>query len=525
MFEHRMSLSRLILILTMIAPVQALGAYVCMRLDLPGATQTQVWAVNDSRQVAAGSDVGGAVFSEGVWTPIPELPADLRLPADSVPAPLGLNDAGVVVGPAGLVDESMSLGFILDGGAYYLFTYHDELYTNTEPRAVNDAGLVSGWSHGGPAPLAWVYNPGPAGAYPAGFTDIVPVFDGNPSLQTIPGALNNSGLLVGSAIFEPDRLGFVYDPLWQEHGAADAFTYFWTPSRWTAARGINDNGVIAGATVSDDYSAFVAFVGTYGAGGFVVDEYVTCPELGYLWTFGQSINDDGVMAGQAYDASFNYHGFVAVPAVLPVATVDGAFVFDTAVTAGAPVFLDPEVAVGYRYATGVGNPAFTSVRLPTGIGDGSYLLLAGTRAFVLRAGQAFSFADNGFPGGVTSFRVMGIETGAALDPSSPRAFVTEVTYAADGRFTGTMEPLGVGDEIDDLLGAVMDVGPGKSLQAKVLVAQSALYTGRTDALCDVLGAFRSEVTDQSGHKLTVSTAFALGAEAAAIMDAAGCPAP
>ncbi len=69
------------------------------------------------------------------------------------------------------------------------------------------------------------------------------------------------------------------------------------------------------------------------------------------------------------------------------------------------------------------------------------------RARVLAAGLltlAASFADLlGFEpsGGIDRFRVLGIETDAMLDPGNAAAFVTGLTFASAGRFTGTMTPI------------------------------------------------------------------------------------
>jgi hypothetical protein len=37
--------------------------------------------------------------------------------------------------------------------------------------------------------------------------------------------------------------------------------------------------------------------------------------------------------------------------------------------------------------------------------------------------------------------VLGIETSAGLNPSDVTAFITGVSFAGDGRFTGTMTPI------------------------------------------------------------------------------------
>jgi hypothetical protein len=111
-----------------------------------------------------------------------------------------------------------------------------------------------------------------------------------------------------------------------------------------------------------------------------------------------------------------------------------------AVKAGATIFVDPFVAVGYQYAIGPGNPKFASVSLPN-VGDGlfslSFLTSMGIVHQSLAANTQFFFPS----GGVDAFTVDGIEVSAGLDPLNATAFVTGLSFVADGDFTGTMTPL------------------------------------------------------------------------------------
>lgn len=134
--------------------------------------------------------------------------------------------------------------------------------------------------------------------------------------------------------------------------------------------------------------------------------------------------------------------------ILPVALVDGSYLFNVAVQPGQTYYVDPQVAIGYLYQTGAGNPNFLSVELPAGIGDGLYDIYGfdALNNLVLlahdwRGGQVFGFAA----GGVNRFEVLGVEPSAGLDPSNTTAFVTGLTFAAvgDGLFTGTMTPITV----------------------------------------------------------------------------------
>lgn len=132
-------------------------------------------------------------------------------------------------------------------------------------------------------------------------------------------------------------------------------------------------------------------------------------------------------------------GNVAV--YLPSVGPNGVFKFDVEVQAGQTINIDPVVAVGYDYQIGDGDPNFASVTLPD-IGDGLFdlFLFDGTDWLfeaTLLAGVEFNFGDNG----VDRFRVLGIETSAGVNPSDTTAFITGVSFTADGRFTGTMTPI------------------------------------------------------------------------------------
>lgn len=99
------------------------------------------------------------------------------------------------------------------------------------------------------------------------------------------------------------------------------------------------------------------------------------------------------------------------------------------------IFIDPVVALGYEYKTGAGDPNFASVLLPTGIGDNLYTIkLADGTLHAVTGGSVFQFAS----GGVSNFTVLGIEESAGLNPADTTAFVTGLTFAGAGSFTGTM---------------------------------------------------------------------------------------
>ena len=101
-------------------------------------------------------------------------------------------------------------------------------------------------------------------------------------------------------------------------------------------------------------------------------------------------------------------------------------------------FIDPAVAIGYKYAIGAGNPNFASVLLPH-VGDDIFDLFFNGIHHTLLAGNQFFFPD----GGVSAFDVLDIEASAGLDPNNPIGFLTGLTFVTDGSFTGTMTPISI----------------------------------------------------------------------------------
>lgn len=112
---------------------------------------------------------------------------------------------------------------------------------------------------------------------------------------------------------------------------------------------------------------------------------------------------------------------------------------DGGIVRGAFVFIDPFVALGYDYAIGKGDPNFASVLLPNLQSD-PYLLSfvgePGGNPVPLLGGLEFFFPA----GGVDHFSVRGINASDNLDPENVTAFITGLTFTADGSFTGTMTP-------------------------------------------------------------------------------------
>lgn len=416
------------------APGMANADYVFQRIDyqvvngtlIPGGNYTQTWGINDNGQVAmlvldeANNPVGYVYQpATGAFTRLPDPPAALFTD------PLGINNAGTVTGSVYPPDASFQQGFVLQNGTYRLFSNIG--WPFTVGRAIGNDGLVTGVSFTADGTgVGFIYDPGTSS-----FTN----FAVPGSVATLAQGRNAAGQVVGSGYGGPSfsqPSGFLREP-------NGTITSFRINDRPTAARGINDEGLIVGWVVNSEGQR--VFVGN--ANGYQV---LTCPpEIcpGLVSIAGQGINNLGQIVGPWFDNSLTaVHAFIATPVSLPSGTTaGGAYVFSIDVVADKTIFIDPKLAVGYDYVVGNGDPLFASVRLPFGIGDNQYTLLVGGRSFKLAANETFDFAAHGFAGGVARFRVAEIEEDAALDPNNSLAFPTGLTFVDAGRFTGTMTPL------------------------------------------------------------------------------------
>jgi hypothetical protein len=215
-----------------------------------------------------------------------------------------------------------------------------------------------------------------------------------------------------------------------------------------STKGPVNNGVVSTKNVTPDITSF-----TVQASDFTVPGYGFSLNKNYSLQIGliQTKNGSSTDLGNGNLASISrtYADFTPTagggPVVnLPVALAGGAYQFNLTVQPNQTYYIDPEVAVGYDYAIGAGDPSFKSVVLPAGVGDGHYQLWgfdANNQAVLLDAdlvgGTTYSFAA----GGVSRFRVTGIETSAGLDPTSTTAFITGLDFVGSGKFTGTQTPI------------------------------------------------------------------------------------
>jgi hypothetical protein len=136
---------------------------------------------------------------------------------------------------------------------------------------------------------------------------------------------------------------------------------------------------------------------------------------------------------------------VPVPQVsLPAVNLEGGYQFNVQIEPDTVYYLDPPVAVGYVFQTGVGDPNFRSVTLPLGIGDNLYDIYAfdgdGNPHLVAEDWAGGALFDFG-AAGVSNFQILGIETSVGIDPENTTAFIAGFTFTGPGQFTGSQTPI------------------------------------------------------------------------------------
>ncbi|MCW5760671.1 MAG: PEPxxWA-CTERM sorting domain-containing protein [Phenylobacterium sp.] len=115
-------------------------------------------------------------------------------------------------------------------------------------------------------------------------------------------------------------------------------------------------------------------------------------------------------------------------ALVPTVVTDsGGYQFDFMVAENQRIFIDPLVAIGYDYEL-LSGPNILSALFPILSGQSDpYLLYALNGDFLgsVFGGNVFNFGA----GGVSGFRLRGIDPDIALDPNYSQAFVTGLTFA------------------------------------------------------------------------------------------------
>ena len=294
---------------SLLAPVAAqAGEYVFTQIDYPGATQTQVFGINNRGEVVGnGLSTVSSPFiykwEDGTFTDVPPVAPDM---STSV---LAINDAHVLAGSA--VDPSggfQSAVVIRTDGTYELFT-HPDAFVLTQARGINDRGIVTGYRDAlDGTTIGFVWRP-----TTGTFIDIVP------STMTLAHGINTAGEIVGSAVLEEGDAcpGSAADSFGWVRGTDGSVRYFRVNGHFTQARGINDRGVIAG-TITDDAGLRRGF--TARLLGSEPCQAVKIPPArliqfpGWDATILEGISNTGVIAGIVLNNIDGLqHGFVAVP--------------------------------------------------------------------------------------------------------------------------------------------------------------------------------------------------------------------
>ena len=209
----------------------------------------------------------------------------------------------------------------------------------------------------------------------------------------------------------------------------------------------------------DDVTDFRLF--RFGPNGDELFEYL--PPTATSYTFPEGILEEGgryvvrVLLtdyddnGATSNRSITFFNFTPImqsgggEVFLPTLDAGGIYNFNFDVAVAVPVTIDPEVAVGYVYEIGEGNPRFSTVTLPEA-GDNLFdLTVYDDSGAVVHSTELAALALFDLtaidPNGVSKFKVTGIETSAGLDPLDTTAFMTTLTFATSGRFTGSMTPI------------------------------------------------------------------------------------
>lgn len=525
--------------------------YTCQSLDVPGATGTTLWHMNNQNEIAASSSVGAFIYESttGQWIPLPPPPASSGYSAADLVA-LAINSHETVVGSATSATgqlQAFILGSLTDPSSYQFFTYQDLANpsdTNSEFRGINDAGLVNGWMSdptGNADSIGIIYNSTASAIsiFPPGVTTFVPKNTSNTRAYfVVAGGINNNNQFAEWAMFfttSNESDGIVYDP-----GTLTTYRLIGNPTLAYALRGLNDLDPNSAANCGGSSSciravglAYTPHVGMAypiyvdfdpAASNFQPPQAVSC---GSAFNGAQSIIFEGidnkdVAAGGWADASGVSHGLIAYPNVAqPTAIVNGSFTFSITVAASVTQFLDPPVAVGYSYASRFGGPRFGSVTFPVGVGNNHFILLVRDAAYTINGGQRFDFTHHGYSSGVDHFEVVGISPSAALDPTNTTAFVTGVTFLSGGTFTGAMEPLTAAKEILQLGNAAQEYSDRLEDRAEQIFGN--YNAGNVTRACADTSSFISYIgVLVRSHRLDALRAAYLSARAAGVKNAMSC---
>ena len=156
-----------------------------------------------------------------------------------------------------------------------------------------------------------------------------------------------------------------------------------------------------------------------------------------------SIDDPGLWRFAIRNGAISDGSSASNPLLPTVATAAG-YQFNFGVVLNQRVFIDPEIAVGYDYRVTSGPNIFSALfPLIPGDADGYdvFGFNAVTSLYDIALGHATAGVDFVFGGaGVSRFGLRGIDGVPPLDPTSPTAFVTGLTFASAGQVSMLQTP-------------------------------------------------------------------------------------
>ncbi len=108
-----------------------------------------------------------------------------------------------------------------------------------------------------------------------------------------------------------------------------------------------------------------------------------------------------------------------------------------------PIFIDPDVSIGYTYEVDPGSPLVTSITVPAPLanGDSEFVLSFGGNDYTILAGEIFDVLSVNGGAGIDFFTISGIDTEEMLDPTDPQAFVTGLIFDSIGNVGITQTPI------------------------------------------------------------------------------------
>jgi len=281
------------------------GAYSWTEIVIPSIGPLGLAAgINDKGQVAVNNadNSKSGIYHNGIFAPLSAPPAGY-----SKVSAIGINNGGTITGGAfPPSDPTHEQGYVLVRSHYTFFSRPG--WSNTEGRAIAQSGLVTGYNYDDTFTTCagFVYDPA-TGV----FTDATPPGSG-PCFSTAQG-MNASGRITGDGRL-PDGTGR-YGFIWQQGTLVQgnrALAPFLAQIRIgeanTAARGINDAGVIVGFLSSGTAAGFVGsdsrgFQLLIPPGGDAPGVTVACG----------GINNLRQVVCEVTDAAGNTRGFIGTP--------------------------------------------------------------------------------------------------------------------------------------------------------------------------------------------------------------------